>query len=117
MTRGTKETLVLETTPSGATATLDDGQSCTTPCALKVARRGDIVVTFTKDGFKPVETTVISSADGVAWGGPTLIGAVVGAGVDATTGAMHSHKPNPVRVTLELETPPEEERPAREPIR
>jgi len=32
--------------------------------------------------------------------GNVLLGGVIGAGVDAGTGAMHSHKPNPLVVEL-----------------
>ena len=35
--------------------------------------------------------------------GNVLLGGVIGAGIDASTGAMHSHKPNPLRVTLNPE--------------
>ncbi|MDH4071559.1 MAG: PEGA domain-containing protein [Gammaproteobacteria bacterium] len=103
ITRGTKEAFVIETTPPGATATLSDGMTCQTPCSVKVKRRGDFVVTLEKAGYETIESTVTSSVDGAGaagMAGNVLVGGIIGAGIDAGTGAMHSHKPNPLSVTL-----------------
>ena len=70
---------------------------------LKVKRRGDFVVTLEKEGYETVTATVTSSIDGgggAGMAGNVLLGGVIGAGVDAGTGAMHSHKPNPLVVEL-----------------
>ena len=51
-----------------------------------------------------MRSTVTSSVDGggaAGMAGNVLLGGIVGAGVDAGTGAMHSHKPNPLVVNLE----------------
>ncbi len=103
ITRGTMEAFVIETKPPGAEARLSNGLYCTTPCSLKVKRKGDFVVTFTKEGYETVAASVTSSVDsGGAAGmaGNVLLGGIIGAGVDAGTGAMHSHKPNPLVVEL-----------------
>ena len=103
ITRGTNEALVIESDPSGAEVALSNGLRCTTPCSVKVKRRGDIVVTLTKDGFETIQTTITSSVDsggGAAMAGNVILGGIIGAGVDAGTGAMHSHKPNPLSVKL-----------------
>lgn len=104
VTRGLHEALVIESDPSGAEASLSNGLRCTTPCSVKVRRRGDIVVTLEKDGYETVSATVTSSIDTVgsaAMAGNLVSGGIVGAGIDAGTGAMHSHKPNPLVVKLE----------------
>ncbi len=103
ITRGTSESFVIETDPVGATAQLTNGLVCVTPCSLKVKRRGDFVVTIRKDGYETVNATVTSSIDGAGaagMAGNVVLGGVIGAGVDAGTGAMHSHKPNPLVVKL-----------------
>ena len=103
ITRGTTESFVIETRPAGAEAKLSNGLYCTTPCSVKVKRRGDFVVTLTKDGYETTTATVTSSIDGggsAGMAGNVLLGGVIGAGVDAGTGAMHSHKPNPLVVEL-----------------
>ena len=50
ITRGSTEIYVIETTPPGATATLSNGLTCTTPCSLEVRRYGDFVVTLELEG-------------------------------------------------------------------
>ena len=111
ITRGTSEAFVIETDPPGAEATLSNGLRCSTPCSLTVKRRGNFVVTIKKEGYETVVSNVTSSVDsGGAAGmaGNVLLGGVIGAGVDAGTGAMHSHKPNPLSV--KLKRVPHEER-------
>ena len=76
---------------------------------MKVKRRSDLTVTIEKDGYEKVSATVTSSIDGTGaagMAGNLLLGGIIGAGVDAGTGAMHSHKPNPLSVVLvKLEDP------------
>lgn len=103
ITRGTNEAFVIETTPPGAEATLSIGLTCTTPCSLRVPRRGDFVVTLEREGYETVQSTIVSSIDGgggTAMAGNVILGGIIGAGVDASTGAMNSHKPNPLVVEL-----------------
>ena len=105
ITRGTSEVFVIESSPSGAQVQLSTGMVCSTPCSLKVKRRGDFVVTIKKKGYETITTTVtsaIDSAGGAGMAGNVLLGGIIGAGVDAGTGAMHSHKPNPLKVELVL---------------
>lgn len=106
VTRGTKEVMVIETTPAKASVRIDqDGEiiNCEAPCSIKVKRRGNLLVRIQKDGYEAFETNVTSSIDGggaAGMAGNVLVGGLIGAGVDAGTGAMHSHKPNPLTVTL-----------------
>jgi len=103
ITRGTNEAFGIQTTPPGADARLSNGLSCVTPCSVKVKRRSDFVVTIAKDGYETVNASVTSSVDGggaAGMAGNVILGGLIGAGVDAGTGAMHSHKPNPLVVTL-----------------
>ena len=104
ITRGLDEAFVIETDPTGAQARLSNGLQCRTPCSLKVKRRGDFVVTIEKEGYETVRTSITSSVDsGGAAGmaGNVVVGGIIGAGIDAGTGAMHSHQPNPLVVKLE----------------
>ena len=106
ITRGTIEALAIETDPAGATAHLSNGMQCTTPCAVLVSRRGEIVVTVEKAGYESVEATVASSvkaagATGIA--GNYFLGPVgiVGAVVDSRGGATLSRQPNPLVIRME----------------
>ena len=112
ITRGSSEAFVIESDPAGAEASLSTGLQCRTPCSLTVKRRGDFVVTIEKEGYETVEATVTSSIDNAGsagMAGNVLLGGIIGAGVDAGTGAMHSHKPNPLVVKLEPVQPAEAE--------
>jgi hypothetical protein len=103
ITRGTTEVLVIETTPSGADVSLSNGLRCFTPCALEVKRKSNLVVDITKSGFDPVRLNVLSEVAGAGaagMAGNVILGGVIGAGVDAATGATKRLVPNPVRVTL-----------------
>jgi hypothetical protein len=105
VTRGTKEAFVVETIPSGAEVQLSNGLSCEmTPCSLKVPRKGAFVATITKPGYETVRVNVetqVSGGGSAGMAGNVLLGGIIGAGVDAGTGAMLEHKPNPLQVTLE----------------
>jgi hypothetical protein len=103
ITRGTTEVLVIETTPRGADVSLSNGLRCTTPCALEIKRKMNVVVDITKPGYEPSRVNVLSEVAGAGaagMAGNVLLGGVIGAGVDAATGATKRLVPNPVRVTL-----------------
>ena len=112
ITRGTTEIFVIETTPSNSRATLSTGLTCKTPCSLTVPRRGDFVVTIERDGYETVRSNISSGVDGdgaAGMAGNVIFGGILGAGIDAGSGAMQSHKPNPLQVTLvPLDTTPED---------
>lgn len=105
VTRGTNDALVVKSTPGGAQVKLSNGQSCdNTPCTFKVPRRSELNVLVTKEGCKHQQIRVtnrISDRGGAAMAGNVLVGGVIGAGVDAGTGAMLDLVPNPVEVQLE----------------
>lgn len=104
VTRGTTESFVVESDPAGATVTSSTGWTCTTPCSVKVKRRSDFTLNIEKDGYRPVTATVTSSVDGAGaagMAGNVILGGLIGAGIDAGTGAMHSHKPNPLQISME----------------
>jgi hypothetical protein len=103
--RGTNDALQVNSTPSGASVTTTNGYSCPeTPCAIKMPRRSEFTATITKQGFAPVHVAVtnrVSGGGGAAMAGNLVLGGIVGAGVDAGTGAMLDLTPNPVNVTLQ----------------
>ena len=104
VTRGTTESFVVESDPPGATVTSSTGWTCTTPCSVKVKRRSDFTLNVEKDGYETVTATVTSSIDGAGtagMAGNVILGGLIGAGIDAGTGAMHSHKPNPLQISMQ----------------
>lgn len=103
VTRGTKDTLVIESDPAGADVRLSTGQTGKTPTSFKLSRKEAVVVTISREGYETVMVTVnsqIVGAGAAGMAGNVLVGGIVGVGVDAWTGATKSLKPNPVTVKL-----------------
>lgn len=103
ITRGTKEVLVVESEPGGAAVQLSNGMTGLTPTSFKIPRKGAVTVTVFKDGYETAVVEVhtqVAGAGAAGMAGNVLIGGLIGAGIDAASGGMLEHKPNPVRVTL-----------------
>ena len=105
ITRGTTESWSINTTPEGASVKTSSGFACdATPCTFRMQRKSDFDVTVTKAGFKTWRGHVghhVAGGGGAGFLGNALIGGVIGAGVDATSGAMQNLSPNPLSVELE----------------
>lgn len=109
ITRGTKEVFVVDSTPQDAEVRLSSGQVGRTPASFEVGRRDTLTVFVTKPGYKARTLVVQSEVGGggaAGMAGNVLFGGIIGAGVDAGTGAMYEHKPNPLMVQLEPESAP-----------
>jgi hypothetical protein len=103
VTRGTKDTLIVESDPAGAEVRLSTGQTGKTPTSFKLPRGDSLVVTVAKEGYETVMVNVNSQVVGAGaagMAGNVLVGGIIGAGVDAFSGAMKDLKPNPVTVKL-----------------
>lgn len=103
VTRGTREEFVINSDPEGAKAILSSGQTCITPCTLKLKRKQSFSVRFEKDGFIPTEATVdshIAAAGAAGFAGNVLVGGIIGAGVDVYSGATKALSPNPLTVAM-----------------
>ena len=103
ITRGSKDTLVVNSDPSGAKVSLSIGLSGKTPCVFKVSRKGGFVVKIEKEGYETIEIQVVGQISGsgsAGLAGNVLLGGIIGLGVDAATGAAKDLKPNPIDVKL-----------------
>ena len=103
VTRGTRQTFNIESTPTEAKVQLSNGESCTTPCKLKLKRRPGFDATFTKDGYETKTVKVDSEVHGggvAAGAGNILVGGIIGGIVDGSNGSLNSLSPNPLQVTL-----------------
>ncbi len=108
ITRGSKESFVVETTPSGAHVSTSSGLTCdATPCTFaRVSREAEFTVTISKPGYRTWTGNVShQTAGGGAAGmaGNVLVGGIIGGVIDANSGATQELVPNPLRVTLEPE--------------
>lgn len=103
--RGSNTDWNVQTNPSGARVVTTHGYSCNaTPCALKMPRKSSFQATITKPGYKTVTATVgnrVSGGGGAGLAGNILFGGIIGAGVDAGTGAALDLRPDPLIITLE----------------
>lgn len=109
VTRGTKETFNIITTPDAAAVSLSTGQTCLSPCKLKLKRKDEFNVTPKKAGYKDATAKVESKIKGggvAGVAGNVLIGGIIGAAVDGSSGAMRDLTPNPLKLTLEAEAVP-----------
>ena len=104
VTRGTKETFKVITTPSAAAVALSTGERCTSPCALKLKRKTEFTVTATKQGYAPATARIQSKikGGGVAGAAGNLVfGGIIGGVVDGSNGSMRDLTPNPLYMTLQ----------------
>ncbi len=122
VTRGTMDSLVVDSDPSGADVevrrrdreftkaeieqnSVDDSGAIVgmTPSSFRLKREGSYNVAVSKAGYQSVQSVVSHSvAEGGAAGmaGNILLGGVIGAVVDSNTGAMMNLTPNPLKVVL-----------------
>ncbi len=103
VTRGTKQKFSIVSEPPGADVTTSNGEKCKTPCALKLKRKDAFTATFTLPGYETQTANVRSKFSGggaAAGAGNILLGGFIGAGVDASTGALNNLDPNPLKVVL-----------------
>lgn len=104
VTRGTKTAWEVTSTPSGARVATSNGYQCAaTPCAIKMPRRSEFVATLSRPGYEDATVTVtnkVATGGGVAMAGNVLVGGLIGAGIDASSGAMLDLTPNPAHVDM-----------------
>lgn len=103
ITRGTTEKFKIETMPTAAAVSLSTGQTCTSPCELKLKRKDGFVVTASKEGYETATAKVESKVKGggvAGAAGNALFGGIIGAAVDGSNGSMRDLTPNPLRLTL-----------------
>jgi hypothetical protein len=105
VTRGSNDTWTVNTEPAGAAVKTSNQYACdATPCTFKMPRKSEFEVTITKAGYKTWTGHVthhVSGAGGTAMAGNVILGGIIGAGVDAYSGAMNDLVPNPLSVKLE----------------
>lgn len=100
---GTNQPVTVDTPGCAAAScklTNDKGTwAVTTPGSVVVHRAyGPLTVMCTKEGFPAATTTVASTTKGMAFGN-ILFGGLIGAGVDAGTGAAYDY-PNTILVPM-----------------
>lgn len=105
VTRGTTTAFVVETIPSGARVELSTGQVCeATPCTFaRISREAEFQVTVSKEGYETTTHDVthrMAGAGGAGMAGNVILGGLIGAAIDANSGATQDLVPNPLTVHL-----------------
>jgi hypothetical protein len=105
ITRGTTTAFVVETIPSGAQVSLSTGEVCNaTPCTFaRISREAEFSVTVSKGGYETTTHAVThrtAGAGGAGMAGNVILGGIIGAAVDANSGATQDLVPNPLTVHL-----------------
>jgi PEGA domain len=106
VTRGTNENFFVLSEPDGADVSMTNGQTCKTPCTVKLKRKSEFDVTVSMPGYKSKTVKIESKMAGggaVAGAGNLLAGGVIGGILDGSNGSMKDLKPNPLKVILAAE--------------
>lgn len=115
VTKGSNDTVKIASTPSDAKIVFEDtanklqDQTCMTPCEIELKRKNTYETTVSKKGYSTFVTTLVpkvSTSGGAGMAGNVLFGGIIGAGVDAATGAMKDLSPNNFNVMLQAEGTP-----------
>ena len=105
VTRGTNTAWEVTSSPSGASVETSNGYQCrATPCSIRMPRRSEFIATLRLPGHQDATVTVtnrVATGGGVAMAGNVIVGGIIGAGVDAGTGAMLDLTPNPAHVEMQ----------------
>jgi uncharacterized protein YceK len=96
---GTRQDVGISSTPTGATVTIDNLQSGTTPVFSKLRRKENHVVRLSLPGYQPMDLTLTSSVSGWVWGN-VAIGGLIGLAVDAISGGMYKLSPTELSAAL-----------------
>ena len=103
----TKETLFVNSDPTGAQVTLSNGMTGATPCSFLVPLSEKTLVTIEKDGYQSTEVAVAKKVSKNMVAGRAVaavlvapIVAVGGSGGGGVIGPVSKLEPNPVSVKL-----------------
>ncbi|MEM9140802.1 MAG: hypothetical protein AAGB15_13335 [Pseudomonadota bacterium] len=106
VTQGTTEPVTFISDPNGAKMTTNAGHSCTTPCTIEIERDLQFTATFKLNNQTQTVAVATEYQDGSAAtvAGTALLAplilAPVALAVDAASGALLTHTPNPVKAVF-----------------
>ena len=96
---GTSQKIQVTSEPTGAVIQVDSGNIYTTPVKLRLERRRDHLLVFTKDGYE-MQALKLMHVISEAVIGNTLLGGPIGWVFDVFAGTQYKLVPSPVHVEL-----------------
>ena len=96
---GTMQKVGVSSTPPGATVLIDNLQRVVTPASILLVRDESHTFLFKKEGYQDDSFVITSDTSGWVWGN-VIIGGLIGAAVDLSTGAARKLSQDSVHVTL-----------------
>ena len=96
---GTSQKIQVTSEPVGATVLVDEISSCSTPVKLRLERRRDHTIVFSKDGYES-QTIKLVHVISEAVAGNTLCWGPLGWAFDICAGTQYKLQPSPVHVVL-----------------
>lgn len=97
---GSKQKVPISSQPSGASVKIDDASTGVTPMTAELSRKTSHRVELLLNGYKPYEVTIEPHFNGATMGN-LAIGGIIGMGVDGSTGAGNTLRPEKVDVVLQ----------------
>ena len=97
--QGTKQSVGISSTPTGAAVCVDNMACGVTPLIKDLKRGDEHIIKIEMQGYMPHEIALTKKVSGWVWGN-IVFGGLVGLIVDAATGGMYILTPEQISVTL-----------------
>jgi len=97
---GTKESVGVSSSPTGAKVTIDNKDFGVTPIVADLRRKDHHFIKIELEGYQPYEITLTRKTSGWVWGN-IIFGGVIGLVIDAISGALYKLQPNEVNAALQ----------------
>ena len=102
MSQGTTEEITVSSDPSGATVTLNNGETRVTPFSIVVPREQDLQLHFSKSGYQSADVDDNSRVEG-GYLAADVIPFMIPWAIDASSGAGFAHQKTSVTAHLDPE--------------
>jgi hypothetical protein len=99
---GTTQEVSFNSTPDGATVTLDGRVIGKTPVSISIKKKSGQALVFSKDGYKTVTMQLETRMNSWFWGN-IILGGVIGSTTDGISGAINEYSPSQYMITLQQE--------------
>lgn len=96
---GSRQSIGIGSSPTGARVLVDKQLQGTTPVVAKLSRKDDHLVRLELDGYEPFETNLTRKISGWVLGNIVLVG-LIGLTVDGITGGLYQLTPEQIQAEM-----------------